>query len=68
MAATDKVICGHQATGYDGGMFVCYLRAGHDGWHEETHRLRDGSVERTNWGDDGLAIHASQDDKRRRES
>ncbi len=61
---TDKVICGHTANGANGS-FTCYLCPGHKGWHEEQHRLRDGYVERTNWGDDGLAIWASNDDARR---
>lgn len=55
-----KVICGHTTTSFDGGGFTCYLPAGHAGWHEETFRDRDGRVSRTNWGDDGLGIHASR--------
>jgi hypothetical protein len=61
-----KVICGHIARGFDGGGFTCYRPAGHTGWHEESIRLRDGSTERTNWGDDGLGIHASGDEARRK--
>lgn len=60
-----KVICGHTTTSSN-GTFTCYLPPGHTGWHEEVHRLRDGYTERTNWGDDGLALWASTDDARRR--
>ena len=60
-----EIICGHTAQAYSGGSFTCYLPAGHKGWHEEVVRLRGGQTERTNWGDDGLSIHASRDEKRR---
>ena len=60
-----KVICGHVAESGN-GTFTCFLPVGHAGWHEESVRFRDGSTERTNWGDDGLAMHASRDDARRK--
>ena len=60
-----QVICGHACNSANGN-WKCCLPAGHAGWHEEAFRLRDGTVERTNWGDDGLAVHASKDDARRR--
>jgi hypothetical protein len=52
-------VCGHVASG-NGFVYVCDKRAGHTGWHEQRMQLRDG-VERTNWGSDGLAMHASAD-------
>lgn len=56
----NKVICGHTADG-NLGPLTCYLRPGHPGLHEETFRLRDGSLYRTNWGSDGLAPWATAD-------
>ena len=50
--------CGHSAYG-NGVLFVCDKPKGHGGLHEQKHRLRD-RVERTNWGDDGLAAHATK--------
>jgi hypothetical protein len=51
---TERIICGHECNSANGN-WKCYLRPDHAGWHEETFRLRDGGIERTNWGDDGLA-------------
>lgn len=56
--------CGHTAEGFNGNLFTCELEPGHPGWHEQSVQLRDG-IERTNWGDDGLSIHASKDEARR---
>lgn len=50
--------CGHSATGNDFA-YTCDLRAGHKGLHAQTDELRDGK-QTTNWGDDGLAPHATK--------
>ena len=66
--------CGHTASG-SAGVYRCDLPEGHKGWHEQSVKLRATSppfdrtmTERTNWGDDGLAVHASKDKRRREES
>ena len=65
--------CGHTAAG-NGFTYSCDLPIGHKGWHEKRTKLRSSKppygpmVEYTNWGDDGLAMHASKDQKRREES
>lgn len=51
--------CGH--TVHNGTTFVCDQDDGHRGLHYD-------SEWRTNWGDDGKAIHATRDTKRLRES
>jgi hypothetical protein len=61
----ERVICGHECNSANGN-WKCYLRPDHAGWHEETFRLRDGRIERTNWGDDGLAMWAIRDKARAR--
>jgi len=69
-ASSAFLACGHVA-GSSNGVFVCGLPRGHRGWHEQAVRLRSSRapyseyVERTNWGDDGLAVHASADAARR---
>lgn len=61
--------CGHSTIGGNGNVFVCGEKPLHKGWHEQQDELRgpDGStyIQRTNWGDDGLGIHVSSDEKRR---
>jgi hypothetical protein len=64
--------CGHTAHGGN-GPFTCDLSEGHRGWHAQRVTLRRSNgpgtyTETTNWGDDGLAIHASRDEARRRYS
>lgn len=54
---TGTRLCGHEATG-NGFDYVCDLPAGHSGLHRQRLQLRD-SVSITNWGDDGLAPHAT---------
>lgn len=67
VVTSDKVICGHTATG-SSGAFTCYLRPGHEGLHAETFRLRDGATSTTNWGDDGLAPWATTDPRANRKA
>lgn len=50
--------CGHTATGHGFG-YICDLPSGHQGLHRQRLELRDG-VSITNWGDDGLAPHATK--------
>jgi len=50
--------CAHMATG-NGFVYRCDLPAGHTGMHRQRTQLR-GSVSTTNWGDDGLAPHATK--------
>lgn len=54
--------CDHTATGH-GFSYRCDLPAGHEGLHAQHDRLRGphGSTvaQVTNWGDDGLAPHAT---------
>lgn len=50
--------CEHSASG-NGFVFVCDLPAGHKGLHAQRTQLRDGPST-TNWGDDGLAPHATK--------
>ena len=63
MRATNAPRCGHEASG-NGFYFACDLPDGHKGWHRQRLQLRD-SVSVTNWGDDGKAMHASADEKRK---
>ena len=58
--------CNHVASSGN-GTFICNLEEGHQGLHQETVKLREGSS-RTNWGDDGRAPHATRDSKRLQES
>lgn len=58
-AKEEPVACGHTARGACGEVFTCTLTEGHKGLHAERVRLRDG-VSVTNWGDDGLAPHATR--------
>lgn len=51
--------CGHTTEG-NLGLLVCDKPKGHKGWHEQTTKLR-GRIESTNWGNDGLAMHASKE-------
>lgn len=65
--------CGHTIS-HGGGTFTCTLPKEHpDRIHEEAvtlHNTRppfDGTfIERTNWGDDGLAIWATKDPRAKR--
>jgi len=61
-----KQKCGHSTHG-NGFHYECDKPVGHRGWHGQTTKLYEGSST-TNWGDDGLAIHASKDDARRKAS
>ena len=58
-----KTKCGHTNS-----HFSCEKAERHKGLHEERFQLRDGTLERTNWGDDGLAIWATRDRRRLKES
>ena len=58
-----KITCGHSSISGN-GTFICELELNHRGWHERSVKLL-GGTERTNWGDDGKATWASNDDKRR---
>jgi len=65
-------ICGHTAHG-NGFAFSCDKPEGHIGLHEQRDVLmrsnpNDTYVERTNWGDDGLAPWATKDKQRLVES
>lgn len=54
--------CGHVAIGGSGD-FVCDLPRGHRGYHAQRTKLRGASglyTSTTNWGDDGLAPHATK--------
>jgi hypothetical protein len=50
--------CGHTADG-NGFTYVCDMPVGHTGMHRQRTQLH-GSVSTTNWGDDGLAPHATR--------
>lgn len=54
-----KKKCGHLSMGGDGILRTCDRENGHKGHHGRTVQLRDGKST-TNWGDDGLAIHATK--------
>jgi len=56
--------CGHAAQTADGALLVCDRPIGHVGLHEQRDNLADGVVQRTNWGDDGLAAWATTDEAR----
>jgi hypothetical protein len=63
-AAEARTECGHMCRGGDGVVRSCDLKAGHTGLHGKTIVLR-GSMSgtyrsTTNWGDDGLAWHATR--------
>jgi hypothetical protein len=51
-------LCGHTTEG-NGFTFRCDLSEGHRGLHAQRTKLRD-HIETTNWGDDGLAWHATR--------
>jgi hypothetical protein len=61
MSETDKTErCGHTVTA-NGFVFICDLPKSHPTrLHEQRLQLRD-HVSITNWGDDGLAPHATTD-------
>jgi hypothetical protein len=50
--------CGHVALG-NGFEYVCTLKEGHAGLHEQRLQL-ERNISVTNWGDDGLAPHATK--------
>jgi hypothetical protein len=52
-------LCGHIASG-NGFVFVCDLPKNHPTLHRQHTQLRD-RIEVTDWGDDGLAPHATTD-------
>lgn len=56
--ALGRTRCGHTTDG-NGFVWTCGRPAGHKGSHGASVRLRDG-VSTTNWGDDGLALHATK--------
>ena len=61
--ATKTKLCGHEADG-NGFDYKCDLPEGHKGLHAERVKLRGAGqteyTQTTNWGDDGLAPHATR--------
>jgi hypothetical protein len=58
MDQTEMNKCGHSTSG-NGFYFTCDRAKNHQGLHKQRLQLRD-SVSITDWGDDGLAPHATR--------